>query len=72
MVNGLVLGVNELADGKAITAIEDISREFEKLRRVAEMLGLSNARSINWTLFNLRFSFHAKMLEQNDQRKETK
>ena len=50
VVNGLVLGVNELADGKAITAIEDISREFERLRQVAEMLGLPNARSINWTL----------------------
>ena len=50
IVNGLVLGVNELADGKAITAVEDISREFEKLRRVAEVLGLPNAHSINWTL----------------------
>lgn len=51
-MNGLVLGVNELADGKAITAVEDIYREFEKLRRVAEMLGLPNAHSINWTLVN--------------------
>ena len=50
VVNDLVLGVNELADGKAITAIEDISKEFEKLRRIAEMIGLPNARSINWTL----------------------
>ena len=50
MANGLVLGVNELADGKANTAVEDISREFEKLRLVAEMLDLPNAQSINWTL----------------------
>ncbi len=40
IANGIVLGVNELADGKAITAVKDISMEFEKLRRVAEMLGL--------------------------------
>ena len=33
-----------------IRAIEDISREFEKLRRVAEMLGLRNVNSINLTL----------------------
>lgn len=50
MANGLVLGVNVLADGKANTAVEDISREFEQLRRVAEMLGLPNAKSINWIL----------------------
>ena len=50
MANGMVISVNELPDGKAITAVEDISREFEKLRRIAEVLGLSNAKSINWTL----------------------
>ena len=50
VANGLVLGVNELADGKANTAVEDISREFEKLRQVAEMLDLPNGQSINWTL----------------------
>lgn len=50
VANDMVVSVNELPDGKAVTAIEDISREFEKLRRVAEMLGLPNANSINWTL----------------------
>jgi len=33
VASGVVLGVNELPDGKAISAIEDISREFEKLRK---------------------------------------
>ena len=41
-----LVSVNELP----VSAIEYISREFEKLRRVAEMLGLPNANSINWTL----------------------
>ena len=50
MANGVVLGVNELPDGKAISAIEDISREFEKLRKTAQMLDLPNPNSINWTL----------------------
>ena len=50
VVNDLVLCVNELPDGTAISAIEDMTREFQKLRRVAEMLGLPNANSINWTL----------------------
>ena len=50
VVNGMVLSVNELADGKATSAIDDISKEFEKLRTTARALGLSNADSINWTL----------------------
>ena len=63
LVNGLVLGVNELADGKAITAVKDISKEFEKLRQVAEMFGLPDAHSINWTLVksSTRFSLYTKM-----------
>ena len=50
VANDMVVSINELPDGKAVTAIDDISREFEKLRRVAEVLGLPNANSINWTL----------------------
>ena len=46
VANDIVLGVNELPDGKAISAVEDISREFEKLRKVAQMLGLPNPYSI--------------------------
>ena len=50
VANELVLGVNELQDGSAASAIEDISREFERLRHAATVLGLPNPNSINWTL----------------------
>ena len=50
VANNIVLGVNELQDGSAASAIDDISREFEKLRSAASMLGLPNPNSINWTL----------------------
>ena len=50
VANDMVLSVNELPDGTAMSAVEDISREFEKLRKVAETLGLPNPNSINWTL----------------------
>ena len=50
VANDMVLSVNELPDGTAISAVDDISREFEKLRRAAQMLGLPNPNSINWTL----------------------
>ena len=39
-----------MQDGSAASAIDDISREFEKLRFAASMLGLPNPNSINWTL----------------------
>lgn len=32
VANDTVISVNELSDGKAITAVEDVSREFQKLR----------------------------------------
>ena len=50
VANGFVLGVNELQDGSAASAIDDICREFEKLRYAASKLGLPNPNSINWTL----------------------
>ncbi len=50
VASGMVLCVNELEDGSAVSAVEDISREFEKLRKAANLLGLPNPNSINWTL----------------------
>lgn len=50
VVNNMVLGVNELDDGKGASAIADISSEFETLRRTAHALHLPNPNSINWTL----------------------
>lgn len=50
VANNMVLSVNELQDGSATIAIDDISREFEKLRHAANVLKLPNPNSINWTL----------------------
>ena len=50
MANKVVLSVNELPDGTAVSAVEDISREFEKSRRAAQALGLPNPNSMIWTL----------------------
>lgn len=46
----MVVSVNELSDGTAKSAIADISREFEKLRKTAHAPKIPNADSINWTL----------------------
>ena len=40
VVNDMTLSVNELLDGTAVSAIADISSEFEKLRMTAHALGL--------------------------------
>ena len=50
VVNDFVLGVSELQDGSAASAVDDINREFQKLRHAASMLGLPNSNAINWTL----------------------
>lgn len=56
VVDDLVVSVNELANGKAISAIENISKELIHLRRVTKILGLANADSINWTLIESSMS----------------
>ena len=50
-VNGLVLSVNEVPDGTAMTVIQDIEKELTKLRQAAHQLNVPNADAINWTLF---------------------
>lgn len=47
----MVLSVNVLSDRSAETAIEDVSKELEKLRKMATALKLTHADSINWTIF---------------------
>ena len=49
-INDLVISVNEVPDGTADLAIQDISQELEKLRSIATRLNIPNANSINWTL----------------------
>ena len=46
----MVLSLNELPDGSALSAIRDIDSEFKKLRETAHLLKLPNPNSINWTL----------------------
>ena len=51
-INDMVLSVNTVADGAAETAMEDVSKELEKLRNMATALKLTHANSINWTIFS--------------------
>jgi len=42
--------VNEVPNGTAESIINNIDKEFERLRNIAIKLGISNANDINWTL----------------------
>ena len=50
MANGMVLSVNELVDGSAASTVDDISKQFERIREVASLCSLPNPNCINWTL----------------------
>ncbi len=50
-INGMVLSLNEVPDGKAESILNDIEGELAKLRQAAYQLKLPNANAINWTLF---------------------
>ena len=47
-----LLSLNVFPDGVAEAAIEDVSKELEKLRTMATALKLTHASSINWTIFS--------------------
>ena len=49
-INNMVVSLNELPDGTADSAIADVSRELQKLRKTAHALNMPNPDSINWTL----------------------
>jgi hypothetical protein len=50
-INDVVLSINEVADGSAECAIQDIEKELDKLRNIAMQLKLPFANSINFTIF---------------------
>ena len=49
-VSGLVLGVQEVADGTSQTMIDELDKQLQSLRELAKELKLPNANAINWTL----------------------
>ena len=50
-INDMVISVNEVTDGTAVSVMEDVSKELEKLHKTAHALQLPSANRINWTLF---------------------
>ena len=48
--NGVVISVSKIPDGKADTIIEDIDKQFKKLRRIADQLRILNSSALNWSM----------------------
>ena len=50
LVNGVVLGVKDVADGSAKTAVEELSQVLHNIKMVAKELKMKNADKIGWGL----------------------
>ena len=71
-INTMVISVNELPDGTVASAIGDVSRTLEKLRRVAHALSLPNSDSINRTLIAASQKKFNKLIEENREKEEAR
>ena len=66
-INGMTISVNEISDGSSLTAINDLARELDKLRKTAHTLGIPNADTINWSMIESSTSdFAATQKHFND------
>ncbi len=50
MVNGVTIGVTEVADGTALTAVEELDRLLKTIREVGQELGISHVDRVGWLL----------------------
>lgn len=51
-INGIIMSVAEVPDGKAETILGSLDKELCSLRKAAQLLNLPNADKFNWTLFS--------------------
>ncbi len=50
LVNGVTIGVSQVADGMALTAVEELDRLLKTIREVGQELGISHVDKIGWSL----------------------
>ena len=46
----MIVGRVQLIHKSAASAVDDISKQFERIREITRLLQLPNANCINWTL----------------------
>jgi len=64
LVNGVVLGVKDVADGSAQTAVEELSQVLHNIKMVAKELKVKNADKIGWGLIKSCMSDQASTRKQ--------
>lgn len=67
-INNTTISLNELSDGSAYKMVTDITNELENLRKIANVLKLPNADTINWTMIVSSTSDSASTQKRLDQR----
>lgn len=59
LVNGITIGVTEVADGASLTAVEELERLLKTIREVGEELGIRDVQKVGWSLFQSLMSDQA-------------
>ena len=59
LVNGIVLGVNDVVDGSAKSAVEELEVVLSNIRDTAQVLEVPGAQSIGWSLVQSSMSDQA-------------
>lgn len=49
LVNGVTIGVTDVADGTSLTAVEELDRLFRSIREVGRELGISDVEKVGWS-----------------------
>ena len=58
-VNGVTIGVTEVADGASLTAVEELERLLKSIREVGEELGIRDVQKVGWSLVHSLMSDQA-------------
>ena len=59
LVNGVTIGVTEVADGTSLTAVDELDRLLASIREVGQELGISHVDKIGWSLIQSLMSDQA-------------
>ena len=59
LLGGVTIGVTDVADGTALTAVEELDRLLHSIKEVGQELGLSNAEKVGWSLIQSLMSDQA-------------
>ena len=63
LVGGVTIGVTNVTDGTALTAVEELDRLLHTIREVGQELGISQADKIGWSVPDVRPSINTEGIQ---------